>query len=211
LKILVISDTHGQHHKVTLISADMIIHAGDVTKSGRYEEVIDFLNWFSHLDYTYKIFIAGNHDFYFEDCQSETIKGIMPPNVIYLNDSGVEINGVHIWGSPIQPWFYDWAFNRKRGTEIAEHWGLIPVNTDLLITHGPPLGVLDKTVSGDHVGCQDLLSAINDLKLKYHVFGHIHESYGIHESQGGTCSINASVLNEKYHLQNKPITFDISE
>ena len=208
MKVIAISDTHGQHRKVSLPAGDLIIHAGDLTPRGRYEEVIDFLDWFSQLDYTYKIFIAGNHDFYFENYPRETISSLIPQNVIYLNDSGVEINGVHIWGSPIQPWFYDWAFNRRRGAEIAEHWGLIPVNTDLLITHGPPLGILDKTVNGASVGCQDLLSAINDLNLKFHIFGHIHESYG-QLGVPGRKYMNASLLDENYRMKNMPIEFEI--
>jgi hypothetical protein len=61
------------------------------------------------------------------------------PTVIYLNDSGVEIDGLKFWGSPVQPYFHNWAFNRI-GDDICKHWELIPLDTDILITHGPVKG-----------------------------------------------------------------------
>lgn len=203
MKIVAISDTHGQHHDLDLPKGDMIIHAGDVSKRGTKTEILDFLDYFSALDYEYKIFIAGNHDFFFEKESAEDIANVIPPNVIYLNDSGIQIEGVNIWGSPIQPWFFDWAFNRQRGIDIVKHWELIPKNTDILVTHGPPMGILDKTTKGLSVGCEELTRTIESLhQLKMHIFGHIHEAYGCQE-MGGTEFINASVLDVKYRLRNK--------
>ncbi|HEX5152556.1 MAG TPA: metallophosphoesterase [Parafilimonas sp.] len=97
--ITTLSDTHMKHRKIALPKGDMIIHAGDVTANGREGEVISFLRWFAQLDYTYKIFIAGNHDFFFEEEAEKDLKKIIPGNIIYLNDSGVTIEGLHIWGS----------------------------------------------------------------------------------------------------------------
>ncbi len=204
MKISFISDTHGLHNSITLPKGDLLIHAGDVSNRGTRQGIEEFLTWFSQQDYKYKIFIAGNHDLFFERASDFEIKKLLPENVIYLNDNGIMIEGINIWGSPVQPWFYDWAFNRKRGEEIKKHWDLIPQNTDILITHGPPYKILDKTTSGENVGCEDLLSAINFVKPKIHVFGHIHEAYGI-EELNGTKYINASVLNERYQIVNKPI------
>ena len=160
-----ISDTHGLHHQLQLIGGDLLIHAGDVSKYGNEIEIINFLEWFKVQPYTYKIFIAGNHDWFFENATIESIQTILPKNIIYLNDSGVEIEGFKIWGSPIQPTFFDWAFNRDRGEDINKHWQLIPANTDILITHGPPFGILDKTIRGENVGCEMLIKKIN-LNLK---------------------------------------------
>jgi Icc-related predicted phosphoesterase len=185
----------------------MIIHAGDISKRGAKHEVIDFLNWFSSLDFEYKIFIAGNHDFFLEQAIDYELQEIIPDNVIYLNDSGITINNINIWGSPVQPWFHDWAFNRQRGEDIKKHWDLIPDSTDILITHGPPYEILDTTIHNQHVGCQDLLNKVLLVKPKIHVFGHIHESYGqkiVHDIQ----FINASVLDEKYRLVNKLVEVD---
>jgi len=101
---LTLSDTHGKHRLLkNLPEADAIIHAGDISKNGSEHSVVDFMSWFSELDYEYKIFIAGNHDFYFERETDSYLKKMIPANLIYLNDSGVTINGINIWGSPITP------------------------------------------------------------------------------------------------------------
>ncbi len=208
MKFVAISDTHGQHLKLKLPKGDVIIHAGDISKRGEEHEVLDFLNWFKNLDYEYKLFIAGNHDFYFEKKSSKLVKKIIPSNVIYLQNSGVTIENITIWGSPITPWFYDWAFNRARGEQIKQHWDLMPTNTAILITHGPVYGYLDNTIYGDKVGCQDLLNKVQEIKPKIHVCGHIHEGYG-EITDSNTHFINASVLNENYTLINNPITFEL--
>ncbi len=207
MKIVAIADTHSQHHKLKLPPADMILHAGDMSKRGEEREIIDFLDWFKNLDYRYKIFIAGNHDFYFERTSPGKIQEIIPENVIYLCDSGVTIDGINIWGSPVTPTFFDWAFNRDRGEAISKHWSLIPEGTNILMTHGPVAGILDKTVRGEHVGCADLLKRVGELNPKYYIGGHIHEAYGKLESQG-TTYFNASVLDERYRLKNEAWLFD---
>jgi len=209
MKLTLISDTHGQHHNLALPKGDMLIHAGDVSRRGKEAEIIDFLQWFAAQDFQHKIFIAGNHDFYFERAADDDIKELIPPNVIYLNDSGVTINGLNIWGSPITPWFYDWAFNRDRGAAIRRHWALIPSNTNILITHGPVMDILDRTIDGRHVGCEDLLETINTIKPSLHICGHIHEAYGV-ETKNGTQFINASVLDENYRLVNEAVVVDVS-
>ena len=191
-----------------LPKGDLIIHAGDVSSRGLKSEVLDFLDWFGALNFPYKIFIAGNHDFYFEKEKKEEIEKVIPSNVIYLNDSGITIEGIKIWGSPIQPWFYDWAFNRQRGEEIAKHWALIPEDTNILVTHGPAFGLLDKTFREEVVGCKDLLEKIKKVQPQFHIAGHIHEAYGQVEKDG-TNFINASVLDLNYRLVNKPVEFDI--
>ena len=208
MKFVIISDTHGQHKNLTLPKGDVIIHAGDISQRGKESEIIDFLNWFKDLDFKYKIFIAGNHDFFFEETPKNILDKLMPKNVIYLCDSGVEVEKIKIWGSPITPWFYDWAFNRPRGAQIAHHWQLIPIDTDILITHGPAFGQLDKTTRGENVGCEDLLHTIDKIKPKVHICGHIHEGYG-QTISSKTKFINASVLDEKYGLTNLPITFEL--
>ena len=207
MKIVFISDTHNQHRDLVLPVGDMILHGGDVSNKGSKEEIQDFLDWFSSLPYKYKIFIAGNHDRYMETASQEEIQELIQDNIIYLNDSGIEIEGINIWGSPIQPWFYDFAFNRQRGAEIAKHWALIPENTDLLLTHGPPFKIMDKTFTGLEVGCEDLVKAIDQLNIKVHMFGHIHEAYG-QMDLNGVQYINASIVNHHYNLNNEPIVLE---
>ncbi len=207
MKIVLISDTHGRHRQLKLPKGDMLIHAGDVTLKGRREEVADFLKWFSIQPFEHRVFIAGNHDFYFEKSSDKEINALIPQNVIYLRDSGVSINGINIWGSPYTPKFFNWAFNRARGAAIRKHWELIPPATDLLITHGPAYGFLDMVLNDQHAGCQDLLRTILTIKPKLHVFGHIHESYG-NIRRSGIQFVNASMVDELYGLTNTPVVIN---
>ncbi|MCX6317083.1 MAG: metallophosphatase domain-containing protein [Bacteroidetes bacterium] len=210
MKFLAISDTHGKHTSLRLPEADMIIHAGDISGRGNRSEILYFLEWFESLPYRYKLFIAGNHDFYFEKNSDAEIFKLIPDSIIYLNDTGIELEGIHIWGSPITPWFNNWAFNRNRGMDIRTHWDMIPAETDILVTHGPPLGKLDQVAGGLHTGCADLLQRVEEVQPAFHIFGHIHEGYGLIK-EGNTSYINASVLNERYSLENAPVIFEYNK
>jgi Icc-related predicted phosphoesterase len=213
-----ISDTHGKHEHLTskaynniLGSGDVLVHAGDVSNVGKSHEIKSFLDWFSNTDYKHKIFIAGNHDFGFEQVQ-EIAPEYKEKGVHYLFDSEVVIDGVKFYGSPWQPEFYDWAFNLPRGEKLAEKWAMIPGNTDVLITHGPAYGMLDWVPSGTQVGCQDLFHRIMEVQPKIHVCGHIHCAYG-QKYFNGVEFLNAAILNERYMYENKPISleFDTEE
>lgn len=216
-KIIFISDTHGKHDLLTDdinaliyqspvdLDNTIIIHSGDVSNVGKINEINQFTNWFSKFDAKYKIFIAGNHDFAFETIRHRNDIGISIPNgVIYLMDEMVEIDGLKIYGSPWQPRFYDWAFNVDRGDAIAKKWEPITKGLDILITHGPPFGILDDTFQGIRVGCEELYKKVVEVKPKYHVFGHIHYGYGTRQFND-TFFINASSLGENYRYENKPI------
>lgn len=205
-KIILLSDSHGKHKQVQLPDGDLLLHAGDLTGKGFAWQVREFMEWFAEQPHRHKVLIAGNHDFLAEE-KPEEFLALVPPGVIYLNDSGVELEGIKIWGSPIQPWFYDWAFNRRRGPEIAAHWALIPEDTDILITHGPPFGILDRTATGQHVGCEDLSARLAQVRPRLHVFGHIHEAYG-HVQRDGIHYVNASVLDLQYQHTQAPIALD---
>lgn len=214
--ITFISDTHNKHNRVTadLPGGDILIHGGDISSMGYEHEVYDFLRWFSIQNYEHKIFIAGNHDFLFE--RNVVLSKVLLDkfkNITYLQDSGVTIDGLNIWGSPWQPSFYDWAFNLPRnGSEIAEKWSLIPDDTNILITHGPPYGILDLTPRYEKVGCEQMYNRIiglsGDDKLFIHSFGHIHYGYGYSQFNNGHF-INASCLDERYDYSNKPVTLKI--
>ena len=208
MKVVAISDTHGQHNGLELPAGDMLIHAGDMSKRGYSKEVKQFLRWFGAQDFKYKILIAGNHDFFFEKKPEAVIVAAIPENVIYLNDTNVVIEGIKIHGSPIQPWFYDWAFNRQRGEEIDKHWQLIPDDTDILITHGPAYGKLDTLHNGELVGCKMLAKRVEEVKPKKFIFGHIHEAHG-ELIENDVHYINASIVDIRYQLSNKPIVFEI--
>lgn len=210
-KILFLSDSHTFHHEIPkdwLVEADAICHSGDVSLKGTEKEIKDFLEWYSGLNYKYKIMICGNHDWLFET-NPGLVKNIMPDNIIYLQDSGVEIEGIKFWGSPVQPWFNNWAFNRNRGENIKKHWDLIPLDTNILLTHGPLHGILDMTLEGDLTGCKDLLNKVGELKkLKVFSCGHIHEARGAYEFADGMLCINCSIVNRSYYVINRPYLVD---
>lgn len=208
MKFIAISDTHCRHRSLKIPKADVILHAGDITYRGDKREIIDFLDWFGKLPIPHKIFIAGNHDFFFEKTKPEVIRELLPPSVHYLKDEMISIDGIKIWGSPYTPWFFKWAFNKKRGVQLKDHWELIPEDTDILLTHGPPFGILDVVINERHTGDKDLHQRVTTISPKIHVFGHIHEAFGS-VKKNGTKFINACQLNESYELVNNPIAFDL--
>lgn len=214
MKVVCISDTHNLLRHMSIPDGDVLVHAGDFTMQGRAAEINEFNEQLARLPHKHKVVIAGNHDIGFET-HSEDARALLT-NATYLEDSGVEIEGVKFWGSPWQPQFFDWAFNLERGKELREKWQKIPEDTDVLITHGPPRQILDMahrqgTLASAHTGCDDLRDEVlNRVKPKYHVFGHIHEAYGWRDIDG-IKFINASILNERYGIQNKPIIFEIEK
>lgn len=237
LKIVAISDTHNRHNQIKAfldidsfgeekepLGGDVLVHSGDATGRGETWEVRNFLEWMGKQDFVHKIYVPGNHDWACERQPALVEQYAKDNGVILLNDSGVEIEGIKFWGSPVQPWFYSWAFNRARDLneamfrqikEIKPHWDLIPEGTNVLITHGPPYEILDEvlTVSGEsyavhnmmprYVGCVELLAAIKRIKPDIHIFGHIHCGYG-EKHVDGTSFYNASICDEMYMPSNAP-------
>ncbi len=206
LRVVCISDTHSRHGELAMPPGDILVHAGDLTEIGAEEDVVEFDRWLGRQPYRHRIVIAGNHDFLFER-EPERARRLIT-NAVYLQDEGIEIEGLRFWGSPWQPWFYDWAFNLPRGESLAAKWRLIPSGTDILVTHGPPLGILDATARGESVGCADLLDAVRRLRPRLHVFGHIHEGYGV-EIAAGTTFVNACSCDLLYRAINPPIVVEI--
>jgi len=191
---------------VIVDDGDVFIHAGDILGRGQLSELEIFNDWLGELPHQYKIIIAGNHDWCFQN-DIEASREILT-NAIYLQDESITIENIRFYGSPWQPMFYDWAFNLPRGKALKQKWDLIPENTDVLITHGPAKGILDQTIQGDHVGCEELSKAIKKIRPKFHICGHIHEGYGMLDLDGCTY-INASVNTHQYKLCNQPIIFEI--
>jgi Icc-related predicted phosphoesterase len=191
MRVVCISDTHGRHAALTLPEGDVLVHAGDFSRRGRVAEIESFNAWLRAQSFRYKVVIAGNHDGLFE-FEPERARRLLSA-AIYLEDSGVEIEGLRLWGSPVTPRFFDWAFNCERGEDIQTHWDLIPADTDLLLVHGPPAGILDRTWLGQSVGCADLRRILGRLQPGAVVFGHIHEAYGVLK-QDKTLYVNASSL-----------------
>lgn len=189
MRVVCVSDTHSWHRDVAVPDGDLFVHAGDLTRHGELDTLDDFDRWLGELPHRHKVVICGNHDFCFQEKSAEARRRIT--NAVYLEDSAVTLGGLTIYGSPWQPWFGGWAFNLERGPDLAAVWAKIPAGTDVLITHGPPAGVLDRTAAGDLVGCKDLFDRVREVRPRLHVFGHIHEAAGRVDIDG-TTFVNAS-------------------
>ena len=216
-RIVCTSDTHSKHKQVPIPDGDIFIHAGDLTPRGNHNEFISVGNWFHKLkdQFKHRIFIAGNHDFSLMWNNRMILTNYFDPDVIYLEDSGVELEGLRFYGSPWMPWFHQWAF-MKHDHELKSHWDAIPDDTDVLITHCPPYDILDMESEPRRCGSETLRDRVmqligqkhDDFGLKHHVFGHIHEAYG--QKTIGTVSFhNVCALNGEYKYQNPPQVFDL--
>lgn len=236
-RIVCISDTHLAHLPPTSIvvpDGDILIHAGDATYNGTRDEIQQFAKWFGQLPHKHKVFIPGNHDWGFQTAPAAAIE-LLPPCHVFLGEAGgtVEIEGLKFWGSPWQPEFCNWAFNVPRGPLLAKHWATIPDDIDVLVTHSPPMGFLDRvwraaTVPGspkaklrryrEHVGCADMWVAVQRVRPKLHVFGHIHCDPGVirhtyksldKKLRANTTFVNAAVCDDRYLPVNRPVVIDL--
>lgn len=210
IKTILISDTHGLHRQLKVPDGDILIHAGDIQSYGYPHEVEDFNNWLGELPHAHKIVIGGNHDQTLYEAGYEKVAKKYITNAIYLENSGCTIEGIKFYGSPITPKFMNWFFMAERGIEIQnKYWSKIDRDTDILITHGPPMGILDKVIDTNKaLGCTDLLWTVKQLKPKIHIFGHIHSSHGT-VIQDNIKFINASVMDEEYQIAYTSIEVEI--
>jgi Icc-related predicted phosphoesterase len=213
LKIVAISDTHNRHSKLVIPECDILIHAGDWTGMGRESEVRNFAKWINkQTQAKHTVLIPGNHELEFENNLPASLLWFKEeaPNAHLLINEQVTIEGIKIYGSPITPFFCDWAWN-KWPHEIGPYWEAIPDDTQILITHGPPHDILDKTTYADGVwradrlGCYALGHRIRKLKdLDLHFFGHIHASNG-EKHVDGVSHYNCCICDEQYN-PTQPIT-----
>lgn len=211
LRVVCISDTHAMEDELEMPDGDLLLHAGDITNKGEYDQLEKFNNWLENLDYERKICIPGNHD--------RTIPKYPEASEILTNcdlliDSFTSFRGFKIYGSPWTPWFggHYWVYNRKRGLSINDAWIKIPEDTDILITHGPPYGILDSVPRvNEGQGCKDLLRAVRKIKPRLHVYGHLHLQGGQQKHMFGsnTTFVNASVCTEDYEPINPIVVVEL--
>lgn len=225
-RFCILSDTHNRPplaesstdyaYRQPLPSAHVLLHAGDLTMTGRASEYQEMLNVFKEADAELKLVIAGNHDITLDESfyrtMGETLFHPMNPEdlgkvkemwtgweakqagIIYL-DEGTRTfqlkNGAKftIYTSQYQPEFGIWAFNYRRSTDRfnplthnAPSQAPNPVPSwpeiDIMLTHGPPYGILDTTWQDEQVGCEHLRRAVQRCRPRLHCFGHIHEGWG---------------------------------
>lgn len=202
MKVVATSDFHG--YLPTLPSGDLLIVAGDLTIYGEKGELIMFARWLDDQPFEHIVVIGGNHDRYLAHKVNPFKKAH------YLLNSGTEIEGLKIWGSPFTPTFQKWYFMKDRGPSIRKVWESMPGDLDILVTHGPPYGILDENKRGQKTGCRDLLDAVMRRPPRYHLFGHIHEAFGSNRILGiPTQFYNCSFLDENYIPKHRFHEFEI--
>lgn len=220
MKIVAMSDTHGLHNQVQVPPGDVLIHAGDFMNTGRHPwELNSFADWLRSQPHPKKIVIAGNHDVLAQKNRL-LVESTLGADVTYLQDSGCEYRGIKFWGSPYTPEFCDWAFNVPRHL-LYKHWDLIPDDTNVLITHGGPWGILDgpythvtptETVLANHLGCTALAYVCERMHLNAHIFGHLHAFYGKDfDPVTQTSYYNVSICNEQYKAVNPCTTIPLED
>lgn len=206
MRIVCLSDTHHMFLSAKVPAGDLLLHAGDHSRTGTVEEVRASADWLRAQPHRHKVVLGGNHDFCLE------VPGTSGPEMFagmtYLQDHSVEVEGLRIHGSPWTPEFgRRWAYQKPRGDRLVEVWNLIPEGIDVLMTHGPPAGLGDFTVRGEPAGCADLLRRVRQVKPALHLFGHIHEGYG-HRYDGDTLFVNGSSCSIGYIYMQPPHVLD---
>lgn len=176
---------------------DLLLVAGDI---GPRDWIAGpFADWLEKLDCEV-VGIAGNHDW----------TALHEPGLMrslswrYLQDETVRIGDHVVHGSPWTTPFMNWAFMLPE-EQVAEKWALIPDDTTILMTHGPPRGTLDLTERGAHAGSVSLRDRVEVLDhLALHVFGHVHERRG-QETHAGCVFANVSLVDARY----RPYPLDV--
>lgn len=225
MNLVVLADTHGKHSSLSVPDGDILVHAGDFTERGTFAEVHDFARWWDDQPHDHKIIVAGNHERKLErGCvKRPDILRTLRDVSTYLEDGGCTIDGIEFYGSPWTPTFNDWAFQADED-QLDERFGRIPSSTDVLVTHGPPRGILDRAyvarrargmvggrrtrVRTRSVGSTALKDRVRSVEPEYHVFGHIHEQYG-ETTHGSTRFINASLVDDQYNVNHEPVRVSI--
>jgi len=206
VRLVLLSDTHGNHRNVQVPDGELLIHAGDFTWLSRsMKEVSDFNWWLGELPHRHKILVPGNHEFFLETDRS---KRSMLSKALVLIDEAIEIDGLRIWGSPVTP-LYGGAFRMSSAADRRRLYAHIPDDIDVLITHGPPFGILDMMPNSSlHTGCRELFDAVIRVKPKVHVFGHIHSGGILHTVS--TTFVNAALFGQHGGIDKAPIVLRLS-
>lgn len=172
---------------------DVLIHCGDWTRGyGSAKDTEKFAHWVESQPHTHKLIVPGNHDH--EDLF--LTQGLLERAGAHMfglgGTSHITIDGVRFDGAPWMPVSgYDPRFAFEREDDHRQkRWGLVEP-CDVLVTHCPPQGIMDKSRRGTNLGCKHLLELVQTMKPRYHFFGHVHEGRG-QEQHGDTMFVNAA-------------------
>lgn len=208
MKIVAISDSHWKLDELKVPSGDVFVFAGDWSVSnGSVADAVKFATFVKGIKCKHKIIIAGNHDFMAQNSPTLAKQLFKEAGACYLQDEPLVIDGIKFWGSPWSPEFMNWAF-MKPDYELSRIYSKIDLDTDVLITHSPAYGILDRLPQYENVGSHALEEAIKRVKPSYHICGHIHCGYGM-EYSDCTMFYNVSVCDDDYNLVNKPTIIEV--
>jgi predicted phosphohydrolase len=202
VRIVAVADTHLFHGELAVPAGNVFVHASDLCCGGDLAELEVAADWIARLPHRHKVIVAGNHDWAF--VHEPARARMLFATAHYLKDAEVMIDGVRFYGSPWQPAFHDWAFNLPRGAALAAVWAKIPRGVDVLITHGPPNGIGDRTTMVARAGCVDLRRRVAELAPALHLFGHIHQDGGAWR-HGATTFANVTT----WECERSPNVFDL--
>jgi Icc-related predicted phosphoesterase len=207
LRLVLLSDTHQHHREIDVPDGDILIHAGDFTFfSKSLKAILDFNHWLGELPHRC-VAVPGNHEFFLE---ADPSRRSLIDNASILINEGIVIQGLRIWGSPVTP-LYGGAFGLSSAEDRRRLYARIPENTDVLVTHGPPYGILDSSPSsGMHSGCRELFDAVMRVRPRLHVFGHVHDAYGIFVTNH-TTFVNACLHGVDFGLDRSPHVFRLTK
>jgi Icc-related predicted phosphoesterase len=203
-RIVAFSDTHAAEQDIDVPNGDILIFAGDFSGMGTLMDITSFNAWLGTLPHAHKIVIAGNHDMPLE--RDMSLGKTLFTNATYLLDEEVTINGLRIYGSPWTPMFNNWAFMCNE-EKLDHYFSQIPEGLDILVTHGGPYGILD-TIQNEHLGSMAMQKHVQRAKPKFHLFGHLHDGYGIMR-WGETKFMNVSIMDDLYRPVHSPVEFNI--
>lgn len=206
LRLVLLSDTHELHREIDdLPPGDILVHAGDCTMFSRsLRAIVDFNDWLGELPHRHKVVVPGNHETFL---QTDPSNRKLLSNATVLINEAVTVAGLRIWGSPITQ--SGPAFGLRSPDDRRRFYSSIPEDTDVLVTHGPPFAMLDRSPGSTHQGDPVLLDAVMRVRPRLHVFGHIHAGFGIFEGEH-TTFVNAALLGPKGEIDKKPLVLRIS-
>jgi hypothetical protein len=203
MRICIISDTHELEREVSIPPCEVLAHCGDWSFFGKSEQAMDrFCGWFAEQPARYRVITCGNHEYPVEADPLKWRRRLSDANATLLLNEGITIEGINLWASPITP-LSGGAFGLSSEAERERVFNTIPGDTDILISHIPPLGILD-----GGAGCPALRRAVIRVKPRLHCFGHVHSAYGTMPTKS-VLFINASILDEEGAPSRKPILLDM--
>jgi Icc-related predicted phosphoesterase len=206
MKICAIGDTHRQHWNIKVPKCDLFLFCGDAEINGLLP-LHDFNDWLGTIKATHKIMVGGNHDSELERIGKKECKRLLT-NCIYLENEFIEVGGFKIFGSPFSPEFNRWSFMRY-DNDLKEIWATIPLETEIVVTHSMPYGILDGVLPRmQSVGSLTLRDRVKEVQPYIQIGGHLHESFGQY-TDGKTDYYNVSVMDEQYKIVNPCTIIDV--